>query len=91
MKPQLKLGKNQDGKMDCLLRFLCPFRPVLQIFLQTIKSETIVVISGMKQNFTFRQNGAIKKSAKLDGTGIETGAGNPFSHPDFSPISSGSN
>lgn len=31
-------------------------------FLQTIKSETIVVISGMKQNFTFRQNGAIKKS-----------------------------
>ena len=42
--------------------FLCPFRPVLQIFLQTIKSETIVVISGMKQNFTFRQNGAIKKS-----------------------------
>lgn len=57
-----EIGKNQDGKMDCLLRFLCPFRPVLQIFLQTIKSETIVVISGMKQNFTFRQNGAIKKS-----------------------------
>ena len=39
-----------------------PEEIVLQIFLQTIKSETIVVISGMKQNFTFRQNGAIKKS-----------------------------